>query len=171
MGSFSADIVHMHPCSSELPCSFTVSDAVAVIDHAVISMAAGETRVLHIHVTQTGDEDIDRLFELASALHTNFYEDWYGAGRAVRGLRDIETLLDNPEPSVSKAGSSWAWASANWPSLSSRSQSVKPGLERSPPCGSWGRDAIRPRALREGHRRARSIPAPASTGVAGRASA
>ena len=38
---------------------------------------------------ETGDEHIDRLFELASALHTNFYEDWYGASRVERGLRDI----------------------------------------------------------------------------------
>ena len=49
---------------------------------------------------ETGDENIDRLFELASALHTNFYEDWYGAGRVERGLRDIETFLDKLEPSV-----------------------------------------------------------------------
>ena len=75
MGGFSADIVQIHSRSNELPCSSAVSNTVAVIDHAVISMAAGETRVLHIHVTQTGDEDIDRLFELASAPHTNFYED------------------------------------------------------------------------------------------------
>ena len=26
---------------------------------------------------ETGDEDIDRLFEVASILHTNFYEGWY----------------------------------------------------------------------------------------------
>ena len=37
----------MHPCSSELPSSFAVSNAVAVTDYAVDAM--------------TGDEDIDRL--------------------------------------------------------------------------------------------------------------
>ena len=47
---------------------------------------------------EAGDEDIDRLFELASALHINFYEDWYGAGRVERGLRDVETFLDKLEP-------------------------------------------------------------------------
>ena len=49
---------------------------------------------------ETGDEDIDRLLELASALHTNFYEDWYGAGRVERGIRDIETFFDNLQPSI-----------------------------------------------------------------------
>ena len=43
---------------------------------------------------EAGDDDIDRLFELAGGLHTNFYEDWYGAGRIERGLRDVETFLD-----------------------------------------------------------------------------
>ena len=47
---------------------------------------------------EAGDDDIDRLFELASALHTNFYEDWYGAGRVERGLNDVEQLLDKLEP-------------------------------------------------------------------------
>ena len=42
--------------------------------------------------SETGDDDVDRLFELASAMHTNFYEDWYGVGRVERGLRDVETL-------------------------------------------------------------------------------
>ena len=92
--------MQIHACSNELPCSFAVSNAVAVIDAAVNSMAGGETRVLHRHATQTGDEDIDRLFELAGALQSNFREDRYGTGRTERGPRDMETLLDNPEPSV-----------------------------------------------------------------------
>ena len=66
-----------------------VSNAVAIINDAVNSMAAGETRVLHIHATYIGDEDIDRLFDLASALHTNFYEDWYGAGRVLKPAVDF----------------------------------------------------------------------------------
>ena len=57
-----------------------------------------------LHATQTGDEDIDRLFELAGALQANFHEDWYGAGRTERGPRYMETLLDNPEPSVNGQG-------------------------------------------------------------------
>ncbi|CAI7999490.1 hypothetical protein GBAR_LOCUS2729 [Geodia barretti] len=47
---------------------------------------------------EAGDDDIDRLFELAGGLHTNFYEDWYGAGRVERGLRDVERFLDKLEP-------------------------------------------------------------------------
>ena len=54
--------------------------------------------VVAILAQEAGDDDIDRLFELASALHTNFYEDWYGAGRVARGLRDIETFLNKLEP-------------------------------------------------------------------------
>ena len=49
---------------------------------------------------ETGDDDVDRLFELASAMHTNFYEDWYDAGRVERGLGDVETFLDKLEPLV-----------------------------------------------------------------------
>ena len=90
----------MHPCSNELPGSFAVSNAIAVTDDAVNSMVAGETRMLHIHATQTGDEDIDRPFELAGARHTNFHEGRYGAGRVERGLRDIEIFLRKLEPSV-----------------------------------------------------------------------
>ena len=83
-----------------------MSNAVAIINDAVNSMAAGETRVLHIHATYIGDEDIDRLFDLASALHTNFYEDWYGAGRVERGLRDIEIFIDKLQPSVNEVTAS-----------------------------------------------------------------
>jgi hypothetical protein len=49
---------------------------------------------------EAGDDDIDRLFELAGGLHTNFYEDWYGAGRVERGLRDVERFLDKLEPLI-----------------------------------------------------------------------
>ncbi len=49
---------------------------------------------------ETGDDDVDRLFELASAMHANFYEDWYGAGRVGRGLSAVETFLDKLEPLV-----------------------------------------------------------------------
>ena len=51
---------------------------------------------------ETGDEDIDRLFEVASILHTNFCEGWYGAGRVERGLRDIEIFIDKLQPSVNE---------------------------------------------------------------------
>ena len=49
---------------------------------------------------ETGDDDIARLFDVASALHVNFYEDWSSAGRVARGLRDIETFLDKLEPLI-----------------------------------------------------------------------
>lgn len=48
--------------------------------------------------SEADDADIDRLFELASGLHTNFYEDWYGTGRVQRGLQDVESFLDKIEP-------------------------------------------------------------------------
>ena len=51
---------------------------------------------------ETGDEDIDRRFEVASILHTNFYEGWYGAGSVERGLRDIEIFIDKLQPSVNE---------------------------------------------------------------------
>ena len=49
---------------------------------------------------ETGDDDIDRLFDVASALHVNFNEDWASAGRVARGLRDVERLLDKLEPLI-----------------------------------------------------------------------
>jgi hypothetical protein len=48
--------------------------------------------------SEADDADIDRLFELASGLHTNFYEDWYGRGQVQRGLHDVESFLDKIEP-------------------------------------------------------------------------
>ncbi len=47
---------------------------------------------------EAGDEDIDRLFDVASALHVNFYENWASARRVHRGLRDVGLLLDKLEP-------------------------------------------------------------------------
>ena len=51
---------------------------------------------------ETGDEDIDRLFEVASIRHTNFYESWYGTGGVERGLRDIEIFIGKLQPSVNE---------------------------------------------------------------------
>ena len=47
---------------------------------------------------EAGDEDIARLFDVVSALHVNFYEDWASARRVRRGLRDVGLLLDKLEP-------------------------------------------------------------------------
>ena len=49
---------------------------------------------------ENDDYDIDRFFELASGLHTNFLENWYGAGRVTRGLRDVKMFLDKLEPLI-----------------------------------------------------------------------
>ena len=49
-----------------------------------------------------GDEDIDRIFELASTLHTNFYENSYIAAHMERGLHDIETFITMLQPSFNE---------------------------------------------------------------------
>ena len=53
---------------------------------------------------EVGDEDIARLFDVASALHVNFYEDWSSAQRVRRGLRDVERFLDKLEPLIDAPG-------------------------------------------------------------------
>ena len=50
------------------------------------------------------DEDIARLFDVASALHVNFYENWSSARRVRRGLRDVGLLLDKIEPMIDGSG-------------------------------------------------------------------
>ena len=47
---------------------------------------------------ETGDEDLRRLFRLASALHINFYEDWLDRVDVAEGLDDVVRLLDKLEP-------------------------------------------------------------------------
>ncbi len=49
---------------------------------------------------ETGDEELRRLFDVASALHMNFYEDWRSAGYVGRGLDDVERFLDKMDPLV-----------------------------------------------------------------------
>ena len=51
--------------------------------------------------TETGDEDIGRLFDVASSLHVNFYENWSTSTTVARGLNDMERLLDKLEPLAS----------------------------------------------------------------------
>ena len=48
---------------------------------------------------ETGDEDIDRLFEVASIRHTNFYEGWYGTGRV------LNPPVDFPEAKPQRSSS------------------------------------------------------------------
>ncbi|MDE0642756.1 MAG: PaREP1 family protein [bacterium] len=42
---------------------------------------------------ETGDTDIRALFTLASALHTNFYEDWMPVEHVADNLGHVENLL------------------------------------------------------------------------------
>ena len=49
---------------------------------------------------ETGDADIRRLFDVANALHFNFYEDWRSAASVAAGLEDVELLLDKMEPLI-----------------------------------------------------------------------
>ena len=41
---------------------------------------------------------LPRLFDVASALHVNFYENWSSVRRVRRGLRDVGLFLDKLEP-------------------------------------------------------------------------
>ena len=49
-------------------------------------------------VSETGDDDIGRLFDVASALHVNFYEDRSNPRTVARGLDDMERFLQKLEP-------------------------------------------------------------------------
>ena len=52
-------------------------------------------------VSETGDDDIRRLFRVGNALHVNFYENWDNAENVASDLNDIERFLDKMEPLVS----------------------------------------------------------------------
>lgn len=47
---------------------------------------------------ETGDGDIRRLFNTASALHENFYENTMQAFEVAESLDEVETLLDKLLP-------------------------------------------------------------------------
>ena len=47
---------------------------------------------------ETGDGDIRRLFNIARALHENFYEDEMMAADVADALDDVEALLDKLRP-------------------------------------------------------------------------
>ena len=55
-------------------------------------------RVVSRLVSETGDADIRNLFYIASALHTNFYENWDTAENVAGALDEIERLLDRLAP-------------------------------------------------------------------------
>ena len=51
---------------------------------------------------ETGDADVRRLFDVASALHVNFYEDWRSAESVAEALDDVVRLLDKLAPSFTR---------------------------------------------------------------------
>lgn len=48
-------------------------------------------------VSETGDVEIRRMFDVAGNLHMNFYEDWNNAENVASGLHDVERFLDRLE--------------------------------------------------------------------------
>ena len=60
-------------------------------------------RVVSRLVAETGDGDIRNLFYIASALHTNFYENWDTAENVAGALDEIRRLLDKLEPLAATA--------------------------------------------------------------------
>ena len=50
--------------------------------------------------TETGDPDVRRLFNVASALHVNFYEDWRTSEAVAEALDDVERFVNKIEPLV-----------------------------------------------------------------------
>ncbi|MYC32915.1 MAG: hypothetical protein F4X64_07025 [Chloroflexi bacterium] len=49
-------------------------------------------------VSETGDDEIRRLFDVAGNLDVNFYENWNNAENVSAGLADVQRLLDRLEP-------------------------------------------------------------------------
>ena len=49
---------------------------------------------------ETNDVEVRRLFDVANALHFNFYEDWRSAESVSAGLDDVEIFLDKLDPLV-----------------------------------------------------------------------
>ena len=47
---------------------------------------------------ETADPDVRRLFDVASALHINFYEDWRSGDSVAEALDDVEQMIGKLEP-------------------------------------------------------------------------
>ena len=47
---------------------------------------------------ETGDPDVRRLFDVASALHINFYEDWRTSEAVAEALDDVEHFVHMLDP-------------------------------------------------------------------------
>lgn len=48
--------------------------------------------------SETGQPEIRRLFDVASSLHVNFYENWKSAENVHGGLEDVRHLLELLQP-------------------------------------------------------------------------
>ena len=59
-------------------------------------------RIISLLRAETGDRDIRRLFNTASALHENFYEKDMQTEDVADGLDDVEALLDKLVPLLSQ---------------------------------------------------------------------
>ncbi len=51
---------------------------------------------------ETGDGELIRLFDHASALHTNFYEDWDDREDVVSRIREVERFVDKVESLITQ---------------------------------------------------------------------
>jgi len=63
------------------------------------SHAALYDAISHL-ISETGDVEIRRLFDVAGNLHMNFYEDWNNAENVGGSLNDVERFVDKIEPLV-----------------------------------------------------------------------
>lgn len=51
-------------------------------------------RVVDRLCTESGDDDIYLLFQVANQLHVNFYEDWDSPENVGRGLKAVQRLIE-----------------------------------------------------------------------------
>ncbi len=54
-------------------------------------------QVIRRLVEETGDEQIDRLFQVANSLHSNFYENWLPAGSVGSSIEGVGELVEKLE--------------------------------------------------------------------------
>lgn len=57
-------------------------------------------RVVSRLVTETGDDELHNLFNVANGLHANFYEDWSTAEGVASGIADVARFLEKLSPLV-----------------------------------------------------------------------
>ena len=51
---------------------------------------------------RTGDPELTRLFQVASSLHINFYENWLLPDTVQRSLGDVQQLVEKLEPMLNQ---------------------------------------------------------------------